>query len=368
MRILVEVHGYQPVHNAGAEWALHGLLTALAARGHEIVVYAPTLAQEGVFDGITVRTSIPPNAVEYAATFDALLTHLDLTADVRRLADRAHRPLIQYIHNDSQMRFHRSDNLRDGLVIYNTDWIARACPTPGLSCVVHPPIDADRYRVEETGDCITLLNLNDNKGADIFWELARRMPQYQFLGVKGSYGTQIVPKPLPDNATVLANTPDVRGIFARTRLLLMPSAYESWGRAAMEAAASGIPTIAHPTPGLLECLQTGGIYADRGDINAWEEAIIETLERYYQFRSQSASVRWRLYLDQLGCEIDALDYLLALLPDHYVYANAHLPERFFAVRPVILSRIYRPGEQITEEHPRLPELVARGAVRVEAAT
>lgn len=53
----------------------------------------------------------------------------------------------------------------------------------------------------------------------------------------------------------------------------MPSVYESYGMVGIEAAHSGIPTIAHPTPGLLESLSYAGTYADRDDLDTWERAL-----------------------------------------------------------------------------------------------
>ncbi|MFZ4156354.1 glycosyltransferase [Streptomyces pseudogriseolus] len=53
----------------------------------------------------------------------------------------------------------------------------------------------------------------------------------------------------------------------------MPSLYESWGRVAIEAFASGIPVIAHPTPGLVESLGDAGIFAYRDDLGAWIHAL-----------------------------------------------------------------------------------------------
>ena len=53
----------------------------------------------------------------------------------------------------------------------------------------------------------------------------------------------------------------------------MPSDYESWGMVGVEAMHSGIPVIAHPTPGLRESLADAGTFIDRGDVDAWEAAI-----------------------------------------------------------------------------------------------
>lgn len=58
----------------------------------------------------------------------------------------------------------------------------------------------------------------------------------------------------------------------------MPSVYESFGMAGVEALASGIPVIAHPTPGLLESLGDGATFIDRADTAAWVRAVDELYE------------------------------------------------------------------------------------------
>jgi glycosyltransferase involved in cell wall biosynthesis len=62
-------------------------------------------------------------------------------------------------------------------------------------------------------------------------------------------------------------------VWARTRVLLVPSGYESWGRVASEAICSGIPVIAQPTAGLRENLGQAGIFIDRSDVDGWVAAI-----------------------------------------------------------------------------------------------
>jgi glycosyltransferase involved in cell wall biosynthesis len=77
----------------------------------------------------------------------------------------------------------------------------------------------------------------------------------------------------------------MREVYRQTKLLLMPSSYESWGRVAVEAAASGIPTLAAATPGLLEALGDAGTFIDTPmefhehwqdpskDVDAWERGL-----------------------------------------------------------------------------------------------
>jgi glycosyltransferase involved in cell wall biosynthesis len=93
-----------------------------------------------------------------------------------------------------------------------------------------------------------------------------------------------------------------------TRVLLMPSRYESYGRTAIEAAASGIPTIAHPTPGLREALGAAGIYANRDNPDDWVTAIRALTSDPVAYSRRSRQVQKRFAASQVTSagEIDRL--------------------------------------------------------------
>jgi len=137
---------------------------------------------------------------------------------------------------------------------------------------------------------VTLVNLSEAKGVHVFYELARLMPDVEFLGVVGGYDDQIIER-LP-NVEIHPHTADPREFWAKTRLLLIPSSHESFGMVGIEAAVSGIPAIAHPTPGLLESLGDAGTFAHRTFLSDWQDAVQRLLQpEEWQAASKRARAR-----------------------------------------------------------------------------
>jgi glycosyltransferase involved in cell wall biosynthesis len=290
MQVMARVHAYPPDHPAGAEETLHALLVALVERGHRAEVwltqYCPT-RQRYELDGVLVHPlGSGGDMLGYAQRAGAIVSHLESDASTAELAAAVCRPHV-VIHHNTMGR------LQPGaaLTVFNAEWVQQRYGSVGI--VVRPPVDPARYATTP-GDRVTLVNLTPAKGGDLLAELVRRMPDVQFLAVKGGYGHQVVP-PAASNVEVLDTVPNSRmrdEVYARTRVLLMPSEYESWGRVGVEAMASGIPVLATPTPGLLESLGTGGTFIDRGDLDGWMAAIaVMSVEESWRAASKRALKR-----------------------------------------------------------------------------
>jgi glycosyltransferase involved in cell wall biosynthesis len=148
--------------------------------------------------------------------------------------------------------------------------------------------------VESTGNRITLVNLQENKGVRLFAGLCDRLDEFQFLGVEGTHGEQEIEhfRYLP-NFNRHPVTQDMREVWRESKIVLMPSEYESYGMVAAEAAINGIPVIAHPTPGLVECLGGAGIFIDRSDTDGYERAIRLLMTDPQSYAERSGMARYR---------------------------------------------------------------------------
>ncbi|MFF3928279.1 glycosyltransferase family 4 protein [Streptomyces hirsutus] len=307
LTIVARVHAMPPEHNAGAEHMLVAMLGALVERGHRAQVWLSRHASARdiySYQGIEV---VPQGArLDFATAArraDVLVSHLECVPTTASLARGFGRPMIVICHNDHRPTLRDMASGGVSLAVYNSRWVAAEAelffseyPTavrPHEEITVRPPVHAGRYATKP-GKAVTLINCNEAKGGRVLEELARRMPGQQFLAVKGAYGEQV----LPDltNVEVVDHVPGeemAARVYRRTRVLLMPSSYESWGRTAVEALASGIPVIANPTRGLCESLADAGIYADRGDLDAWETALTRLLEDPAEYRLASKRARSR---------------------------------------------------------------------------
>lgn len=267
---------YPPIHNAGSEVALHVCMREMARRGHDVTVIADRTPEDYEHEGVSVK-ALPKNQFhhstvrEIAKDADVLITHLDCTSLAMSLSVDLQKPLAHFVHNHAQLGYWNVPPQKAQLVVFNSHWIAmnetyKGEPWPGKSVIIHPIIEPEKYKCER-GTKITFCNPTEGKGVETVHKLAEMMPDYEFLIVEGIYGEQVAPPNLGDewvkahpNIEHMKNDPDFRNVLRKTKVLLMPSNYESYGRCAVEACCAGIPVIVHPTQGLWEALGDGRRY------------------------------------------------------------------------------------------------------------
>jgi glycosyltransferase involved in cell wall biosynthesis len=300
MNIVCSIHLYPPQHNCGAEWMLHHINKDLISKGHNVRVLLHQanhykIKNNYVFDGVDV---FPPseNVVDNLMRWsDAVITHLDYTRWTVGAAKLYKKPVFHLIHN-SHPYPEIINAERNQHVVYNSLWLKEKLNYKWDNFILTPPVDYRIYDLKidpAKNEYITLINTNENKGGKIFEEIARALPNKRFLGVLGSYDQQMTSS-LP-NLKLVPNTPDIAQYYKQTRILLMPSDYESWGRTATEAMCSGIPVISSMAEGLVEnCGKAGIFIKDRNDIKSWVKAITELDDaKKYSEASKKAKERSR---------------------------------------------------------------------------
>jgi glycosyltransferase involved in cell wall biosynthesis len=292
------IHKYVPLHNAGSEWMAHAINTYLIQNQgfHVNVITNTTPVDEFERVRISVRGALSTNE-HVLRHCSVILSHHTQEPNAIKTAYLVKRPIVCLMHDHGRTNFLEEyaalPYKHNIYLINNSQWLEKYYAKHGFqSIIVHPPVYWQEYQTETTHEYVTLINCNMNKGGRLLVEIAKRMHDVEFLGVKGAYNKQYTTKGI-QNLTYMDQTPYIKSVYGKTDILLMPSKEESWGRTAIEAMSSGIPVIAHPTPGLLESCGEAGIFCDRDDINAWIDAIrrLKTDKEYYNSVSEKCRAR-----------------------------------------------------------------------------
>lgn len=333
----------------------------LLKRGHMVVFLTIKVPPAGVNGGTYrgFRYLHYSAASSFLDTSDLWITpHAPGLPDVRALNARGYfRPIAITCHYDGNYR----SVVRNGepkwtelLLFINgimeSNFRKHIVPWPQQirqTGVVRPILYRDEIVISEPfqGDSITLVNANENKGVRQFLELARRMPDRKFLGVLPYYGELMVP-PAPANVRWVPFADDIRDILKQTRILLMPSFYESYGRIGIEAMINGIPVVysrpvkndAFPygtTQGMLAWAGDVAIACDREVPDQWIAAI-ESLDDGEAYADISTKSR---------AHIESLD----------VFTEgpriAEVMESFSKQNPVVIRQTTKQGSQQSQYAP-----------------
>lgn len=192
--------------------------------------------------------------------------------------------------------------------------------------LVYPLDDWRRFRVRRgRGGRVAMVNAVPAKGLGTFLRIAHRLPHRRFLLVKG----WPVDSPLLDglleaalgklpNVELLPRTPDIRAVWRRTSLLLVPSVWEEpFPRVVLEAQASGIPVLASRRGGLPACVGEGGIVLrDYLDPDAWCEAIEDLLAHPARMASLSRKALRNVTRRELSRDVNVREFLKAAQAAH----------------------------------------------------
>ncbi|TDD97639.1 glycosyltransferase family 4 protein [Actinomadura rubrisoli] len=318
MRVMAMIPDYPP-RGVGSWVMTHNLLRALVERGHQAdVVLSAADGDPYELDGVRVWPLVDKSdPFRFIDDAHVIVAHVESASRALMLGEIRGVPVAQIAHNANAFTEAALRKRPASLTVFNSVQVSEKLA--GLCCrsiIVRPPVRAEDYETVP-GGAVTLINLSEDKGAETFYQLAERLPKTAFLGVRGGYGVQVLPRGPEDlpNVEILGHVrPDQMRdrVYARTRVLLMPSAHESWGRTGVEAMTSGIPVLAHPAPGLRESLGAAGTFVDRDDLDGWERSLRLLLDgRRWRAASRRAKARAveldpTADLDRWCTEIEAL--------------------------------------------------------------
>jgi glycosyltransferase involved in cell wall biosynthesis len=291
------------------------LATELQRRGHTIVFLTirvpPAGVQGGIYRGF--RYMHYTAGASFLETSDIIVCpHSPILPDVRKANARGYnRPILATCHFDGNytaITGNLNNSWKEMLMFINRtmepNYRKNIAPWPSSIVrteVVRPIMHRDKIVIQEEfhGEYITLVNANRNKGIHVFFDIAKKMPERKFLGILPYYGELMVP-PAPPNIDWLGFDDDIRNILKKTRILLVPSFYESFARIAVEAMINGIPVLyskpakksPYPggsTEGIQEWIGDAAIACEREVTQEWVDAIqsLDDEEAYSKMSEKS---------------------------------------------------------------------------------
>jgi len=277
------LHGYPPLWSMGGEMSTHRTLCAVPGS----VVFTET-PEEYEYDGVLVRPAtgtslqcIRDDAESAGATI--LFGHSTLADDTIRAARHKHLPSILAIH--APRRFGadlRHAKTTATVRLYNTEAARRDWRDP-RGWVLHPPVGLPFPIPDGPHNALTLTSSLKNKGANRVLDLAKRRYDQRFIIVESPAHPTHGDPDFWMNAEKLDNVevwprlhPNEMGrLWAETRVLLVPSRYETYGMAAMEAAWYGIPSVHIDTPDVREGIGTAALLLKTTDFEELDHALTE---------------------------------------------------------------------------------------------
>lgn len=306
MTVVALSHGYPPLWNMGGEVSLHRTLVGVKEDVHVLT----NTDKPYEIDGIQVSQIDTPDVLNIMANPAPIADQLtDLNARIViaqnelslaavKAANKSGAISVISLHTPPQYgRLLREAVSEADYAIYNTNTAAIQWGEPN-ALVVHPPINPLPEKISNNGDAYTMLSSLVNKGVEVVLQLAAMYPDKRFIIVRSpaekTHG-------LPDLEARAAKLPnvelhprvapeDVHKYLEQTRILLVPSRYETYGMSAIEAAGYGIPSIHVDTPHTREGIGDAAILIKPLSVSE-AAAGIEKIESDYDTYSKNARKR-----------------------------------------------------------------------------
>jgi glycosyltransferase involved in cell wall biosynthesis len=360
MRVLFASYvPHMPESTGGFQTTVDALAKVMQARGHEVLILAgiqrPTQAvilherQKDrfavlPFDGLSYPVARADEPVEalpgllagWRPDIVSLALGGGAQAAMTVICLRANVPVMMTVHNvetrDVATIFPENPLLGR---LANSAFTARRMESlfgvdlPVLPPLIDPSTCVFDPRERGQGRSILLVNPSVSKGVDVFFRLAAARPDLHFLTIESWTVSDDWRVILHNRAAELGNvevlgpTQDMRSVYRRARLLLMPGTYEeTWGKAATEAQLNGIPVLAADRGALPDTIGPGGLLApiDQG-IAPWLQALdrLTSDQDLYRRVSQAALA----HATRTECSAEYVgDQFITLLQEQIARARA----------------------------------------------
>ena len=249
---------------------------------------------------------------------DIIFTQTIKSEEICKLANKFQIPAIVFLVDCTNFTIniiYSLKNYKNINFVYNSEFLKNKLNhliEGGRNTIVlHPIIIKKNYLVKkENNNFVTYINPIKEKGVYIFREIVSSMPQVDFLLVQGwpivNFNQIKNNFQQFKNVSFMEKQTDMKKIYSRTKILLVPSTCEeAFGRIVVEAGLNGIPTIASKVGNLKQTIGKGGILIkEYYKIKIWTKSIKFLLEneKKYSYYSKMAVVNSLKFTDLSECK------------------------------------------------------------------
>jgi hypothetical protein len=292
MKILALSPGYLPVPS-GAEMSLHESLKYLAGNGDLVTAltlsdnpaltkYFPGRADHEIKDGVRIIRLKSENFLQEVSAYEAdviivqmLQRFIDLGVNsLDNFLNKGTKPWVYMQRAEPKTEYPAAE-----YTIVNSQWSAEVYTTfhradKNKVFVLKPPVSrpAGPVSAVNSREYITIVNPNIRKGGECFKYLARMFRSYKFLAQLGwAYPVEGLEE--LKNVEINPPTENIGEAYARTKILLVPSIAEPFGRVALEGAFAGCVVIASYLEGLKEVPLPEECFVRESQLYLWHKKL-----------------------------------------------------------------------------------------------
>lgn len=279
-------HLYPPDVAGGSESSTHELCEALSSNGYRTAVLAsrhPACFLRTLRNGSSSTSSSWPKsypvyrrrwpAAALTQTMrdfggETVILHPD--RDLMLALAHSPYPVIVY-HRDTEFyRFSPASlHASNFLHVANSNFVKRELTRQFgiVPVVIRPLVSPWRYKTDVSkADEVLFVNPVQKKGVEKALAIAELCPELKFRFIAAWQVSDMERQSLcekveqTDNVTLVSHVSDMKAVYAKARVLIVPSQWEeAWGRVVTEAQLSGIPVVASKVGGLPESVGDGGV-------------------------------------------------------------------------------------------------------------
>lgn len=259
----------------GASMYEHNMAKWLQSKGHQVEAMAYNMTNTGgIFDGIPYSPySHHERLISWA---DAIIT---TPGKVRKPIPLKEVFYIQHNQNEEPW------SMEHGTVIYCANHVRNKinykCKKDYVLWPFNRYEDSDPLPPCPKGK-VTIINCNANKGGRFLGELAKQLPEVEFLGIHSGYKPQIVCN--EPNIEYRSGELDLKQVLKDTSLFIMPSEKEGLPTIALEAQSLGVPLLMNDIPAANE------LRAVKATFSRFAGAIKSILNNYEDSREYSLNL------------------------------------------------------------------------------